>query len=287
MNPFRVLDDSVVVERNMTFIKILDPKVKLDYEYLSYPFGRCINLGPGIRSLNKTVDIIEFDVVKNNFSVGSKIQINYKDPINDGFLNPVSFEMEGYLINVETDPKSHFKKYTTKLSISDHVFGDPKFDCIAYSEENSYTRCLEEDLIKKFHNLIGCHPPIISRMKEGLCKKTFNISKEDYTTKKIYDILYEITNDYESKLCKRPCRKYSFKPQKLYESTMHTDENRVTIVFPKRVQLTKTSFLITIPNLLTGIGGAISSGQTLMWIFVTLLGFTSAVKRFQQWINGL
>ena len=72
MNPVRIMDDSVVVKRNTTLIRILDPKVQLDYEYLSYPFGRCVNLGPGIRSLNKTIDIIKFDVAKNNFFDGSK-----------------------------------------------------------------------------------------------------------------------------------------------------------------------------------------------------------------------
>ena len=138
------MDDSVVVKKNMTLIRLIEPKVQLDYNYLAYPFGRCINLGPGIRSLNKTVDIISFDVLKNNLSGGSKVQVHFKDPINDDFLKPVSFAMQGDSIKVDIKPIRHFKKYTTKLSLSEHVIGDPKFDCIFYSEENSFTRCLKK-----------------------------------------------------------------------------------------------------------------------------------------------
>ena len=62
----------------------------------------------------------------------------------------------------------------------------------------------------------------------------------------------------------------------------NVDENAVTIVFAKRVQLKKTSFLLSIPSLLTGVGGAISSGQTLMWMIATFLGLSALVKRCKQ-----
>ena len=54
----------------------------------------------------------------------------------------------------------------------------------------------------------------------------------------------------------------------------------------KRGELKKTSFLLSIPSLLTGVGGAISSGQTLMWMIVSVLGLTTIVKRFKQWKQG-
>ena len=92
----------------------------------------------------------------------------------------------------------------------------------------------------------------------------------------------ELVDEYESKTCKPCCKKYIFKTQKLYENQRIGDENAVKIVFPRRVKLIRTSFLMNTQNLLTGFGGAISSGQTLMWIIVTILGLAKALERFAK-----
>ena len=265
---------------------MLEPNIELSFNNPSYPFGRCINLGPGIRALNKTVEHVYFDVMKNNVSLPAKVQVLYKDPINGDVLKPMSFPMQGDSIKIETKPKSHFKKYKTKISLFEHVQGDPKFDCKHYSKEKSYGKCLEKELVAMFQNLLGCHPPFLTTRKKGVCNQKFNLTKEDKTTKNIYDILYEITNDFEPNSCKRPCRKFLFETQKLYENTRHFDINSIMVVFPKKVELIKTSFLTTVPNLLTGLGGAVSSGQTLMWLIVTLLGINTAVDRLKQLIRN-
>ena len=60
-------------------------------------------------------------------------------------------------------------------------------------------------------------------------------------------------------------------------------ENSVKIVISKKVRLTRTYFLISIPNFLNMLGGAVSSGQTLVWVIVTSIGIAKIVKGFRQW----
>ena len=200
----------------MAPLRMLRPNVSHNIRNPIYPFGRCINFGSGIRALNESVDHIKFEVVT---SIDSIIQVLFLDSATDDALKPLPFTMEGDSIKIETKPTAHHKKYRTKISLLKHVQGDPKFECKDYSKENSYRKCMEYELTKKFHNLVGCHPPLISMKKDGLCNQTFNISKEDRIAKEISEILYDITNDYQSKLCKRPCSKYVFQTQELYENT--------------------------------------------------------------------
>ena len=225
---------------------------------------------------------MKFEVVTKNTSLESTVQVLLMDPVSTDVLKPLPCTMEGDAIKIETKPQSHFKKYRTKISLMSRVKGDPEFDCKHYTEKDPYSKCVEEELVSKLHSLLGCHPPLISTERELLCDKTFHFGTENNVTKETIELLKVITNDYESSSCKRPCRKFVFKTQELYENTRSGVENAVTIVFAKRVEHIKISFLLSIPSLLTGLGGAVSSGQTLMWIIVSILGFIAAVKSVNQ-----
>ena len=169
------------------------------------------------------------------------------------------FEMKGDVIKIETKPKGQLIKFK-KITVFKHVADDPNFECENYSEENNYNRCIEEEIVSKFNDLIGCHPPFISVKKEGSCNRTFNLTKQHETFKKIRNILLSIVDNFQSITCKQPCTKYVFESQLMYESIWDEYENGIKIVFSRDVELTKTSFLNSIPSFLTGIGGAISGG---------------------------
>ena len=253
----------------------------------NYPFGRCLNLGPGLRALNTTVDLINLLILPQDIQ-NSSVRVFFKDPENGDYLIPVPLNMKGDSIKMSTKSNNHLKKIRTKIFLSEHVKGDPTFDCEEYAKENPYRKCMEMELISKFHNLIGCHPPLVSGRKAGMCNRTFNLPspKEGGVSEEIYQLLSKTVNDYESTSCKRPCRKYIFETETLYETSWRRKENYLKIVFSRNVILTRTSFLISIHNLLTGVGGAISGGRTLMWVLLTILGFTKLAERWKLFIRN-
>ena len=61
-----------------------------------------MNLGPGIMSLNKTLDIIDLLIKSENISTDSNLQVLFKDPVNGNGLKPVPSEMEGDSIQYNT-----------------------------------------------------------------------------------------------------------------------------------------------------------------------------------------
>ena len=158
--------------------------------------------------------------------------------------------------------------------------GDPKFDCENYSTENSYTKCVKQELVSEFHKLIGWHPPHVFWKKEGMCNQTFNVTRTDWHVKEIERILNEIVNDHVSISCRPPCHKYHFKTEFMYGGKIRFKDNLLRIVFSKDIEHTKTYFSFNIQTLLTGFGGAVSSGQTLMWIVITLF----LLKKFRQMV---
>ena len=70
----------------------------------------------------------------------------------------------------------------------------------------------------------------------------------------------------------------------MYSTGWNEQENGFQIVFPRFVELTRTTFLIGVPSFLTGLGGAISGGRTLFWFIVSLFGL---VKVARSMINVL
>ena len=120
--------------------------------------------------------------------------------------------------------------------------------------------------------------------KEGMCNKTFNISMTDWHVKELKRILNEIVNDYVPISCKPPCRKYHYKTELMYGGKTKYEDNLLRIVFSKDIAHTKTYFLFNIQTLLTGFGGAVSSGRTLMWSIITLLSLVKLLDKFRQLI---
>ena len=106
----------------------------------------------------------------------------------------------------------------------------------------------------RFHELIGCHPPLISDERDKMGNKTFNSTQSDPFVKKVLDLNHRIFNYFQSTTCKKPCTYYTFDTRKLYSFTMNRTENRIKVVLDNTVDLTQTHFLIGVPSLLTGLG---------------------------------
>ena len=100
--PFRVVEDLVIVKENHVVIRDLKPNITLEYRPPNYPFGRCINLGPGIRGLNTTLKDISFEL---ETTLDSYVSILYKDPISGDDLIPYGFESKRDSTKIKTSNK--------------------------------------------------------------------------------------------------------------------------------------------------------------------------------------
>ena len=250
--------------------------------YPTYPRGRCINLGPEMRHRDQPV--IKFYILE--LKDEENIQIFFQDPINGAQLLPNQFQMRGDSVEIGTDQSGLYKKYKTKISKFQHPEGDPKFDCKNYCKNETYNDCIENELVKKFQKLLGCHPPLISEKKEKMCNTTFNMSTSDDTVKNVLDLIDNMFTDFHSTSCKSPCTYYKYDTRLLYSFTINRKENRVKIVLDRVVDITLTSFLLSIPGFFVGLGGAISAGRTLFWFVVSAMGFWGIIKNLANFKNN-
>ena len=82
-------------------------------------------------------------------------------------------------------------------------------------------------------------------------------------------------HDYKFK-CKTPCQTNKYSTRLYDKSILHSSSpvTSLSIIFDKTVEIVHTKFSIGIDTLLTGFGGSVSSGRTLLWILVSLLGLS-------------
>ena len=80
----------------------------------------------------------------------------------------------GDQIETRLEPKS--LTYRTRISKSEHVTGDPLFDCTVYTTDNSYDDCIRSELKDLFQNEIACQPPNFANNRNETCNQKFNVS---------------------------------------------------------------------------------------------------------------
>ena len=249
------------------------------YEFPVYPYGRCVNLGAEFRKKQK-FDYKIFSILQQSNSADDhRVQVFFSHPVTGAWIIPKDFELIGDSIRTKIKPGNLFSKFKTKIRKFDNVEGDPHFECRNYNENETYNDCIEKELMEKFHRLVGCHPPLISRVEDKMCRKMFNLSKLDPSVVEIGNIVEHMVNDFESDSCKQPCVQYQYQTKLLYRQKFDQKENQIKIVFDQTVAVTKTSFLIGVTDLLTGIGGAISFGRTLLWIIVSSVGLVKIIQK--------
>ena len=150
------MENILAVKNKVTLIKNVDgTQLKWTLNKPTYQNGRCLNLGPAIRKSNVTRDILRFQLVSENIPENvERVKVVFQDPINGGGLLPIVFEMKGDAITIDTKPEKKRRKFQTKISKSEHVKGDPNYDCEDYSEENTYGQCIEAELVSKTHTIL-------------------------------------------------------------------------------------------------------------------------------------
>ena len=87
--------------------------------------------------------------------------------------------------------------------------------------------------------------------------------------------------------CRTPCSTTKFTTQ-LVHTTKSDDFTTVIIVFDSKVDIVHSSFKIDEQTFVTRLGGSVSSGRTLLWILLGLLGtFFYGLHNENQYLTQL
>ena len=104
-----------------------------------------------------------------------------------------------------------------------------------------------------------------------ICNKKFNVSTDE--SKKIEKLFYPLYFHGKTFNCRTPCTTNIYNT-KYVQSTPSPNSNMafLNLVFDKTPEVGHSTFSINGQTFLTRLGGSVSSGRTLLWILVSLLG---------------
>ena len=140
----------------------------------------------------------------------TKLEVYFMDQANSVLIYPNEMELRGDRIQVNLKQESVPKQisFKTQLSRSVHVEGDPLLGCVVYTEENSYSKCIQNELNQAFMKEIGCVPPLLTENPQKMCNKRFNLpTAKEKSLNKLFKQLYYHSRKFD---CKAPCTKNVF-----------------------------------------------------------------------------
>ena len=195
------------------------------------------------------------------------IRVFFMTHANSIHLYPNEMEIVGDSIEVKVDKENWRKAYKTKISQNNHVQGDPRFKCSVYTEDHSYNDCVQAEVLQFFDKEIGCQPPLLVKDPTQMCNKRFNITNKDRIARFFKHLDY---HDAKFK-CRAPCLTNVFNTRFVIKAERQKGKT-IEITFDNTVEVFHSSFRINEQTFLTRLGGSVSSGRTLLWIFLSLVG---------------
>ena len=119
-------------------------KAVVTFKILGNNIGRCMFISPTLSLTNPNRLEVHFNSsVLSQYGLSSfKLKIFLLDRANSAQLYPDKMKMMGDPIIVRSGP--YWYTFQTKISKSEHVQGDPLFDC------DSYDKCIRKDLERLF-----------------------------------------------------------------------------------------------------------------------------------------
>ena len=210
------------------------------------------------------------DQVENLFS-DDKTEVTlwtyFMDVINSPRLYPDVMEMTDEVSLVKTS-LNHVSTFETKIIRNHHISGDPNLDCFSYTEEDSYHDCIQKELLNMFETKIGCTPPLLTKDLNKICNQTFNLRRaEDEKVKQIFRQIFFHTLPFD---CRDPCTKNVYRTKLTHR--IPRNGTSLVITFNPKINIVRTKFSTDAQTLLARLGGSVSSGRTLLWVLISLLG---------------
>ena len=248
---------------------------KMSFRTLAYPFGRCLEISPPTEKnvSNTKLDALSLHLGKiDNGSLKKrkiKLRAFFMQKSTSLQLYPDEMEMLGDKLEMRLWlPET--KTYKVKISKTHHVQGDPHYVCDEYTIDNSFNDCIQHEILDFFDKEIGCQPPLLAKDASLMCNQQFNLSsKQAERIKKFFIQLYIRNVKFD---CKTSCSTNKFTTQLVHTTKHEGGDNALVIVFDKKVEIARSTFKIDEQTFLTRLGGSVSSGRTVLWILVSLLG---------------
>ena len=158
--------------------------------------------------------------------------------------------------------------YSIKISQLHHVQGDPLLDCTKYTRNFTYNNCVKTEMADMFGKVLGCVSPWYAEDSQSMCNQVFNITEnKEKQIKKIFRVVFP---SYQPLTCKTPCTHTVFDTQFLFNSP--SQDPVIKLIFEPVVSVTRSIFSISPQTLVGRLGGSVSSGRTLLWIVLTVMG---------------
>ena len=125
------------------------------------------------------------------------IEILLLDPVNSPAMFRMSFQMKGTPLKVKVERKYH--SYIVKIAQFCNIEGNPQFDCKDYSQDNTFGKCIEDELETKFLAILNCTPPWLGTTSK-ICNKRLRLEDEEaQNLKQLNQDLY--FGKYKSETC--------------------------------------------------------------------------------------
>ena len=242
---------------------------------LAYPYGRCMSvIPPSQNDTNHSIpNTLYLRWESSPVSENETLRVFFMSQANSLKLYPNEMETLGDPIEIKReDSDAQMTTYKTKISRNQHVEGDPRFKCSGYTIDDSYNDCIQNELLDAFDQEIKCQPPLLVKDSTRICNKRFNI--KDNTTveriRKLFNNLYYHDFNYGDR-CRVPCITNVYNTRFVHKAKKKK-ATILAITFDNTVEVFQSSFSIDEQTFLTRLGGSVSSGRTLLWISLTLLG---------------
>ena len=237
---------------------------------LVYPFGNCISISPP-NTRQHFLYLFFNETVFDSLNLTSvKFRTFFMDKISSLQLYPNEMEMMGDEIkkSLTLGEPNQVRSYKIKITRFQHVKGDPDFDCFEYTKDKTYNDCVQNEVLDLFNKTIGCHPPLLVKDPSRMCNRKFNVS--DSKNKEIDELFKHLYFHDGSFKCKTPCTRNVYTSKYIHSIPYH--ESLLILSLDKTLDVVHSSFSIDGQTLLVRLGGSVSSGRTLFWILLTLLG---------------
>ena len=176
------------------------------------------------------------------------------DPINDPLIYPNDLQMKGDHIQIPLNKDIFWRTFTVRVSRSYHVKDDPLYDCQEYSQDNTYSECIQEELKDIFEEKLNCSPPDLAKEPDEMCNKMFNKTKEE--SAEIFETFWNHYYNFEPSICKTPCTKTTYEVR--LNSEQNYDELGLKLTFEPNVHVTRSAYSSTLVDFLTNLGGSVS-----------------------------
>ena len=154
-----------------------------------------------------------------------KLKIFFMDKVSSPQLYIDEMEMDG---RVEIPVGFHYYAYKTKISKSEHVKGDPLFECATYTANNSFDGCIKNELKENFAKEFECQPPPIAEDVNDMCNKKFNFSAK--RSAQISNLFMHLALQDQKTRCKTPCIKNKYTTRFTYKTTFPCTGTKLTRV---------------------------------------------------------